>query len=180
MEQISYEIILALLKNKMHIKKIAETLETNQMSILRKLRRLQKENIVDFTKEGKNNIYSIKKTEEAKAFVFMSEYYRIIDALKKYPVLRKIFSEIRKNKRVSLAAVFGSYAKGSANKESDIDIYVDTKDKKLAKEIELLDSKISVHIGRYSKESILIKEIEQNHIIIKGVEDFYGKNKFFD
>jgi len=35
-------------------------------------------------------------------------------------------------------------------------------------------------MGRYDKENLLIKEIESNHIIIKGIEKFYKKNRFFD
>jgi len=46
--------------------------------------------------------------------------------------------------------------------------------------IESIDSKISVKIGKYNKDSILIKEIEKSHIIIKGVEIFYEKDKLFD
>ncbi|MBI4447428.1 nucleotidyltransferase domain-containing protein, partial [Candidatus Woesearchaeota archaeon] len=81
---------------------------------------------------------------------------------------------------IRLAILFGSYAKGTANKESDIDIYIDTKDANLKEEVELISSKISVKIGKYNKESLLIKEIEKAHVIIKGVELYYEKNKLFD
>ena len=49
----------------------------------------------------------------------------------------------------------------------------------LKKEIELIDSRLSVKIGRYDRENLLIKEIESNHIILKGIEQFYEKNRFF-
>ena len=61
-----------------------------------------------------------------------------------------------------------------------MDIYIDTKNSRLKDDIELIDSKISVKIGDYNKDSLLIKEIEKNHVIIKGVEIYYEKNKFFD
>ena len=76
--------------------------------------------------------------------------------------------------------VFGSYAKDTANSKSDVDIYIETEDKKIKTEIESISSKVSVKIGKYDKSSLLIKEIEDNHIIIKGVEKFYENRGFFE
>jgi hypothetical protein len=67
-----------------------------------------------------------------------------------------------------------------AKKDSDIDIYIDTKDSKIKEDIEHIDSKINVKIGNYNKDSTLIKEIEKNHVIIKGIEEYYEKSKFFE
>ena len=44
----------------------------------------------------------------------------------------------------------------------------------------MLDSKLSIKIGKYDKNNNLIKEIEKNHVIIKGVDEYYEKNKFFE
>ena len=79
-----------------------------------------------------------------------------------------------------MALIFGSYAKSIEKKDSDIDIYIDTEDRKLREEVNRLDSRLSVKIGKYDKSNLLIKEIEKNHIIIKGVELFYEKNKIFE
>lgn len=78
-----------------------------------------------------------------------------------------------------MGVFFGSYAKGLAKKDSDIDIYVETTDKKIKQDLELLDSRLSVKIGKYNRENLLIKEIEKNHVIIKGVEEYYEKTQFF-
>jgi len=59
-----------------------------------------------------------------------------------------------------------------------IDIYIEVLDQKIKKELELCSSQLSVKIGKYDKKSLLIKEIEKNHVIIKGGEIFYGKYKF--
>ena len=40
-----------------------------------------------------------------------------------------------------------------------------------------IDSRLSVKIGRYDKESLLIKEIQKSHIVIKGVEEYYEKTE---
>lgn len=174
------KIVEALLKSKNHIRGLARLLNTNQTTIARKVKELFKNNIVDFKQEGKNKVIFLKKTLEAKQYTCQVEAQKLLEILKRYPYLRRIFELIKKNRKISLAILFGSYAKSIAKKESDIDIYIDTINKKLKEEIELIDSKISVKIGKYDKESLLIREIEKNHVIIKGIEIYYEKNKFFD
>lgn len=182
MEQKNYnlEIVCLLLHGRAHARKIAASLGTSHMTVLRKLNALSNENVVDFVMEGKNKPYFLKKTTEAKAYVFMAENYRLVRAIELYPRLRAIISKIQKNCRVRMALLFGSYAKGIATRSSDIDIYVETEDRALRRELQLIDSKLSIKIGKYEKESPLIKEIEKNHVILKGIEKYYEKNKFFD
>ncbi|MBU0959512.1 MAG: nucleotidyltransferase domain-containing protein, partial [Nanoarchaeota archaeon] len=98
----------------------------------------------------------------------------------KHSFLRKIVEKIQKDKKIKLAILFGSYVKGLEKKDSDIDIYIETNNKKVKQDLELIDSKINVKIGKYDKENLLIKEIEKDHVIIKGVEEFYERNNFFD
>ena len=59
MEQKSYklEIIRVLLKKNSHIREIAKKLNINHMMVVRKIKELSKENVVDFTQEGKNQTY---------------------------------------------------------------------------------------------------------------------------
>ena len=174
------KIIESLLKSENHIRGLAKLLNTNQTTIARKVKELCKENVVDFKIEGKNKVVFIKKSLEAKQYAYTAETQKLLGTLKKYPRLRRIIELIKNNKKIDLAILFGSYSKGSANKDSDIDIYMDTTNSNLKEEVALIDSKISVKIGKYNKDSLLIKEIEKSHVIIKGVEIYYEKNKFFD
>ena len=181
MSQNNYNIRLVgnLLKNENHVTDLARDLQTNQTTIARKVGALYKENIVDYKREGKNKVFYLKKTLEAKQYACIFELYKLVEVVNKYPRLRGIFEKIRQNSKVSLAILFGSYAKGTANKDSDIDVYVDTTDRNLKKEIELLDTRLSVKIGAYDRQNLLIREIEKNHAIIKGFEVYYEKNHFF-
>lgn len=181
MEQKDYklDIVYLLLQGKNHVRGIASKLGTNHMLMSRKIKELAQSNVVDFLWEGKNKSYFLKKTTEARMHVFMAENYRLLQVLGNYPGLRSIIGKIHKDKRIKLAFLFGSYAKGIATKESDIDIYIDINDKDLRKEFQLLDSRLSIKIGKYDRQSPLIKEIEKNHVVIKGVEVFYEKNQFF-
>lgn len=182
MERNNYklEIIAELLTTTYHTRELARKLKTNHMLIVRKLKDLKEENVVDYTLEGKNKIYSLKKTIEARAYIFMSEEYKRVKTINKYPLLRNIIEKIQKNDKISIALLFGSYAKGIAGRESDIDIYIDTEDDSIKKEVEQISTKLSVKIGSYDESSLLIKEINKNHVIIKGVEAYYAKRKFLD
>ncbi|HLG24744.1 MAG TPA: nucleotidyltransferase domain-containing protein, partial [Candidatus Nanoarchaeia archaeon] len=90
-----------------------------------------------------------------------------------------IFEDILKKTDERLIILFGSYAKGLAKKNSDIDIYVDTESTNVKKVIEGIHSKINVKIGAFDIKSALIREIVKDHAIIRGIEIFYEKKQFF-
>jgi len=173
-------IVAALLFSENHIRGLAKALSTNQTTISRKIAVLFEENVVDFREQGKNKVYFLKKTLEAKQYTYLVEVSRLIEAIKKYSRLRFVVEKIRQNRKVQVAAIFGSYAKGTAGEDSDIDLYANTENREIKKELEAIDSKLSVKIGKYNHENILIKEIDKYHIIIKGVEQYYEQRKFFD
>ncbi len=181
MSQKNYDLMIveALLRKENHIRGLAKDLGTNQTTVSRKVLKLYHANVVDFRFQGKNKVFFLKKTLEAKQYACIAELYKLLAAIKKYPRLRLITERIRSNDKISLAILFGSFAKGNAGKESDIDVYIDTVDRETRDEISDIDTKLSVKIGRYDTQSLLIKEIEKNHVIIKGVEEYYEKSKFF-
>jgi len=177
---IEYEIILTLIKNKSHLREIGRTLNTPHSTILRKINGLIKENILDYNQEGKNKIFFIKQNLKSKNYIYSAEIYKLLKLLKKHPELAIIFEKIKKNTQKGMIILFGSYTKGNSKEESDIDIYIETLDKNIKEKINRINTKISVKLGKFDKKSLLIKEIIKNHIIIRGVEDFYEKNEFFE
>lgn len=174
------EIILLLLKDKNHLRGIAKQLEMSHSTVLRKLNKLVKENVMDYKMEGRNKVFFIKKNLQAKNYVFNAERYKLIKLLKKYPELSIIIEEILKNTEEKPIILFGSFAKFIAKKNSDIDVYVETNSKKAKENIETIHSKIKVKIGDFDLDSQLIKEIIKSHIILRGVEEFYEKIRFFE
>ena len=181
MEQKDYklEIVNELLKSENHVRGLAKKLKINHMMITRKIKELEEENAVDHKEEGKNKKYFLKNTAEAKNYVIITENYKLNQLLRKYPALRGIIEKIQKDFRIKLAVLFGSYAKNIAKAESDIDIYIETDNRDIKNELSKFDTRLSIKIGKYDKSNLLIKEIEKNHIIIKGAEIYYEKNKFF-
>ena len=173
------EIILVLLKNKSHLREIARTLNESHSTILRKINELLKENVLDYKKEGKNKIFFIKNNLKSKNYIYSAEIHKLNSLLKKHPELSIIFEDIKRNFSKGMIILFGSYAKGIPKKDSDIDIYLETNDDGLKNKIKAINSKLSIKIGKFDTKSLLIKEIIKNHIIIKGLEDFYERVEFF-
>jgi len=173
MSQINYNILQELMKHDIHIRGLAKSLNTNQTTTARKMREFEGLNIVDFRIEGKNKVYSVKDSIEAEEHIKIMEHAKLITAMQKYPVIKQIAEDINSNPKIRLAILFGSYAKNKAEKNSDIDLYVETDDRKLTKEVELINSRLSVKFGRFDTETLLAKEIIANHVIIKGVERYY-------
>ncbi|MFP4402798.1 MAG: nucleotidyltransferase domain-containing protein [Candidatus Woesearchaeota archaeon] len=170
MEQISYNILQELFKRNNHIRSLSNILNINHMTISRKIKELENQNIVDFKKEGKNKVYFIKDSIEAKEKLMMMEHYKLINLIKNNPRLRKIINEIKKL-NLEIAIIFGSYTKNTNTNDSDIDLYIN--ESKYKKKLSLLDTKLSIKTGEFDKNNLLIKEIIKNHVIIKGVEKFY-------
>jgi len=172
-------VVQSLLRTPVHVRALAKELHTSQTTIARVLKQLSKENVVDYTVDGRNKTFFLKKSLETKQYILMAENVKLVHTLQIYPRLRGIVESLQKETRTPLILLFGSYAKETATNESDIDIYVETTNSNLKKELSLIDTKISIKIGRYNRNSTLMKEIEKNHVILKGVEHYYEINNFF-
>ncbi len=169
------DIITQLLKKESHLRAIAKSLNQSHSTVFRKLNNLKENNVIDSRIEGKNKVFFLKNNIVSQNHVLQSELHKSIIFYQKYPYLSIIFEEILSTTNERLIILFGSYAKNSAKKTSDIDIYIETNDRKLKKSIENIHSKINVKIGTFDSRSPLIKEIIKNHIIIRGVELFYQR-----
>lgn len=175
---LEFEIIALLLRADNHVRGIAKRLNESHSTISRKLENLKKENVIDSRSEGKNKIFFLKKNLISRTYISQSELYKVVKLLRKNPELGIIFEEILKKSNDKLVVLFGSYAKGTAKKDSDIDIYIETTSRNTRKIVEDVHSKISVKIGTFETKSPLIKEIIRDHVILRGVEEFYDKQIF--
>ena len=178
-KNIELEIILNLIKNKSHLREIARSIDESHSTVLRKINELVKENVIDYKQEGKNKIFFIKNNLKSKNYVYSSEIYNLNKLLKKHPKFLIIFEDIKKNFKKGIIILFGSYAKGNPKSDSDIDIYVETTDNRIKNKLRELNSNLSIKIGEFDINSLLVKEIIKNHVIIRGVEEYYEKNNFF-
>ena len=171
------EIVLLLLRGPAHIRGIAASLQQPPSTVLRRINALVKQNVIDFNRQGRNKVFSIRKNISAKNHVHLSEHYKLAKILITYPQLGVLIEDILKTSKNRIILLFGSYAKSIAKPDSDIDIYIDTENKKTKEHIEAINSRINVKIGTFDPDNGLIKEIIKNHVILRGVEDYYEKAK---
>ncbi len=146
-QNLTNEIVALLLKEALHTRAIAEQLSSNHATVLRRLRVLTEDNIVDSRMEGKNKVYTLKRTLEGRNAVMIAEIYKQSSVVSMYPVLRGIFQFVQEMPEIPLAILYGSYAKGLATKDSDIDIYETTDSQK--KKHSNCGLKCSVKIGPF-------------------------------
>ena len=176
----NYEVLLLLLKKEMHGRELSKELKTSLTRVQTILTELRKINVLDFKKEGKNHIYFIKKNLFAKSLIFNAENYKLIKILCKYPVLEPIFQDILQKCKCRLIILFGSYAKELPKKNSDIDIYIETNDFKIKENVQKINDLINVKIGKFDLNNLLVKEIIKNHVLVRGMGEYYEKIKFFE
>ncbi len=181
MEQTELEIVLELLKRKeLHVRGIAKVISQPHANVSRTMKKLLNKNIVDFRLEGKNKLFRLKKGLESLNYAYMAEHFKLSKLLEKYDYLSAIIEPILEKTGQKLIIIFGSYAKFNAKKGSDIDVFIATSSRKLKTEIEDINLKLSVKIGELNKKNPLVREIIQDHVILRGVESYYEINKIFD
>jgi len=178
-QNLTNEIVALLLKEDLHTRAIAERLSSNHATVLRKLRDLTDDNIVDFHAEGKNKVYTVKRSIEGRNAAMIAEMYKQSLMVSRYPVLRGIVRAVQEIPDIPLALLYGSYAKGLATKGSDIDIFVETPDPGVKKQLEQRHSLMSVKIGVFDTNDLLVREIIKDHILIRGVEAYFDKTGFY-
>jgi predicted nucleotidyltransferase len=174
-----FEALLCLLKKEMYGRELTKELKTSLTRVQTILNELRQANVIDYTVEGKNHIYFIKKNILAKTYILNAENYKLAKLLRKYETLEPLFKEITERIPGRIIILFGSYAKFSPKEDSDIDIYIYDLDDKAKKELARLHEKLSIKTGDFNKEDLLMQEIIRNHVIIQGGEQYYEKLKLF-
>jgi len=178
---VDLEVVLALLKYKeLHVRGMAKVINQPHTNIWRIMKKLLDKNAVDFRFEGKNKLFRLKKGVESLNYVYMAEHYKLLKLFEKYPSMSVITELILSKTNERLVLIFGSYAKFNAKRDSDIDLFIETRRRKVKSELENINSKLSVKIGEFNKNNLLIKEIMKDHVILRGVEYYYEKNKILD
>jgi predicted nucleotidyltransferase len=156
-------------------RKLASKLKMNQKTVSNVLNNLEKQHILKFTQEGKNKYYYLNKSNHSvKDVIKLIEINKRIMFFNEYSKLNDLFLEIEKRSR-GLVIIFGSYANFSSTKNSDIDIFVIGKVDDLKDLEELYNIKANIVYSskdKFKLNDLFIKEIINNHLILKGVEEY--------
>jgi len=176
------EILKLLISNKEEtysIRKISLIRKINYKSAYNAIKNLEKEELVDLKKLG--NTVLCKFNENFNDSVFKAEYLRKQSLFKNKDFLI-VHNRLAELKFPFIALLFGSYAKGTARVNSDIDILaIGGNEKEIEKTISLLPDKIHltsissesfVRMAK-SKEMTVVSEAIKNNIILLGIEEYY-------
>jgi predicted nucleotidyltransferase len=130
---------------------------------------LEREKILKSTTRGKNKYFVLNLDNiQTKFYLLQSEIKKTMLFLEKYPIFKTFLKELKTD---ILIIIFGSFAKMTADKDSDLDILTTSKQLPLhllpykIHKIEISESTIKKAV---KKQEDLIKEIEDNHIIINN------------
>jgi len=161
---------------------IAKKKKLNQKTVSNYLKRLEEQNFLKSITEGKNKLYSLNLQDEQLIVNFISsvENARAINFYKKNPLIKEIIAKSLPSIK-GIALIFGSYAKGTQKKESDLDIFIAGKiDKKEINKIEDVYH-VEINIKAYplaafkkalEEKDPLVEEAIKSHIIIQNAQEF--------
>lgn len=176
------KILVYLLNNKEQkftINQISKDLKINYRIAYTSIKELEKDGLVLAEKAGNSTLCSL--TNKFDEQIFMAEYTRREELLKKSD-FKKIANRFSEAKQNFVLLLFGSHAKKTSTKQSDIDLLVISENGKELKEIvELIPLKIHLTVVSYqlfldmlkSKEISVGNEAVKNNVILFGIEDYY-------
>jgi len=162
-----------------YIREAEKLLNVSSRTALVTLAKLEKKGILESKTKGKNKTYTIKKSSLSREYLLLTEQYKRIQFLEKNHLIKEVLEKADEFIQ-GIIIIFGSYAKGIQKEGSDLDLFiVGTFDEKKIKEAGHkygLDINIkSYPMNIFEKEirdDILLKEIIENHILIKDAEGF--------
>ena len=162
-----------------YIREVEKLLEVSSRTALVTLAKLEKKGILESKTKGKIKIYTIKKSSLSREYLLLTEQYKKIQFLEKNHLVNEVLEKADEFMQ-GIVIIFGSYAKGIQKGDSDLDLFiVGAYDEKMIKEAGHkygLDINIkSYPLNIFEKEirdDILLKEVIENHILIKDAEGF--------
>lgn len=161
------------------IKKISETLKINYRIAHERVISLEKEGLIKITNAGNSRLCEF--TDMFSKKVYEAEDSRRLDLFmnKDFLVLYNRLAELN---FCFIALLFGSHAKKTADRHSDIDILtIGGDEKEIRSALSLLPDKIHLTSINYenfmhmakTREFTVVSEALKNSIIIIGIEDYY-------
>ncbi len=146
---------------------------------IRILEDLEDKGVLESKTRGKIKAYKINPSDFTKRYLVFVEQYKTIAFLEKRLMIKEIIEKITRHVK-GIGIIFGSYAKGLENKNSDLDIFIAgsyNRDeiKKVSRNLGIEISVKCYPIKTFEKnlnKDILLKEILKNHIVFVNAEQF--------
>ena len=165
-----------------YIREVEKLLKISPRTAQLILEDLENKGIVESKVKGKIKSYKLKINELSNRYLTFVELYKSIAFMEKNLLVKEVIEKIG-HFIDGIGVIFGSYAKGTSNKESDLDIFIagDYEKEEIKKVSRNLGIEISIKcypLKTFEKnvnQDILIKEVLKNHIVFKNTELFIQK-----
>jgi predicted nucleotidyltransferase len=169
----------------LHARAMGKLLCTSHMTLFPHLKWLAKLKILNSTFVGRNKQYTLNKENIlTKYYLAATEQFATLEFLGKNFLIQKLTEQLNGIDLVNPLILFGSYAKGYANEQSDVDLFVLGKipENQLAyiKKFEETYGK-QINVKTASTENfqnglwngdILIREVIKDHIVLCNADPF--------
>ncbi len=134
--------------------------------------RLEKNKTLKSRLSGKNKYFRLNlENIETKYYLLQTEQQKTLMFLENHPECKTFAKQIKND---AVIIIFGSFAKQTMTKHSDIDVMIITKeDEKLPThllpyKVQAIKLSAKAFLQSLEKKETLIKEIEENHVIINN------------
>ncbi len=162
-----------------YIRQVEKLLNISPRTAQLILENLENKGVVESKIKGKIKVYKLKRNNTAQRYMVFAEQYKELVFLENFPLIKEIIDKISPFIN-GIGIIFGSYAKGTADKHSDLDIFIAGEyDKGYTKKISKtygIDISIKCYPLKFFKKNldndILLKEVLKNHIVFLNIEQF--------
>ena len=168
-----------------HVREIAKLIKKSHVTLLPHLKALEKDRILIANTIGKNKVYSLNfENFLTKQYLLLAELVESVNYLEGLFLIKKITTEIFYLNLYGTMVLFGSYAKKTFKKDSDIDLFYigEATDKEVqgikkigkiyGKTINIKKVMINNFESGLRKKDPLIVEIVKNHVLLQNQEPF--------
>ncbi len=166
----------------MYIREVSRCLPISRGTAQTALEYLEAKQVLRSATRGRTRLFSLRRGDHARDFCTLAEVYRRICLREEEPFITGVLSRIVPLIEGS-GAVFGSHAEGTADEESDLDLFVAGGCR--VEEIERIGKTygLPIHLTVYPREVFdrdlrtdpFLREVLRNHVLIKGTEHFVEK-----
>ncbi len=177
------EPFLADYRTGFHARQAAALLKMSHSTAALALGKLERKNILRSEQEGRNKKYYLNLDNFlTKSYIMNAESMMAVKYFERRFIFKKMFSELADVIRETPVILFGSYAKESHSRGSDMDILIlaDNEKKEVAKALEKFGERNGkmMHVQKISRKGFekglmerdtLVLEVVKNHIILNNI-----------
>lgn len=156
----------------LYLREISRLTKIPLKTTQRIIARLEKNKILKSKLSGKNKYFRLNlENIETKYYLLQAEQQKTLIFLEHHPECKNFVKQIKSD---AVIIIFGSFAKQSMTKHSDIDMIIITKEDEgvpthlLPYKVQGIQLSAKAFLQALNKKEALIKEIEENHVIINN------------